>query len=74
MSQTFVISTVVAYLLSMVLYLRFLYSGKEMTGRLATLLMFLGLVTHYLALLMRAKCISVPGSPSATIGRADSAL
>lgn len=55
MSQTFVITTVLAYVLSMTLYLRFLYTGKELTGRLATLLMFLGLVTHYLALLMRAK-------------------
>src|SRR5580698_1528751 len=55
MSQTFVASTVVAYLLSMSLYFRFLKTGKEVTGRLATTLMFLGLVTHYLALLMRAK-------------------
>jgi ABC-type uncharacterized transport system permease subunit len=55
MSQIFVASTVVAYILSMVLYFRYLKTGKEMTGRLATALMFLGLVTHYLALLMRAK-------------------
>ena len=55
MSQTFVIATVLAYLLSMGLYLRFLNTGKDLTGRTATLLMFLGLVTHYLALLMRAK-------------------
>jgi ABC-type uncharacterized transport system permease subunit len=55
MSQTFVASTVVAYLLSMVLYFRFLKTGREATGRLATALMFLGLVTHYLALWLRAK-------------------
>jgi HemX protein len=55
MSQTFVILTVLAYLLSMGLYWRFLYTGKDLTGKLATLLMFMGLVTHYLALLMRAK-------------------
>ena len=55
MTQTFVILTVLAYLLSMGLYIRFLYTGKELTGRLATILMFLGLVAHYLALLMRAK-------------------
>src|ERR1700687_5620531 len=55
MTQTFVILTVLAYVSSMGLYLRFLYSGKELTGRFATLLMFLGLVAHYLALLMRAK-------------------
>jgi len=55
MTQAFVTITVLAYLLSMALYLRFLYGGKELTGRLATLTMFLGIVAHYLALLMRAK-------------------
>jgi len=55
MTQPFVILTVLAYLASMRLYLNFLYSGKALTGRLATTLMFLGLVAHYLALLMRAK-------------------
>lgn len=55
MTQTFVVITVLAYLASMGLYIRFLYTGKEFTGRLATALMFLGLVAHYLALLMRAK-------------------
>jgi ABC-type uncharacterized transport system permease subunit len=55
MTHTFVAITVAAYLLSMVLYFRFLNNGKELTGRLATALMFLGLVSHYLALLMRAK-------------------
>ena len=61
MNQTFVLLTVLAYLLSMALYLRFLYSGKQTTGRFATLLMFLGLTAHYLALLGRARAIhSVP--------------
>jgi len=46
MNHTFVILTVLAYLLSMGLYVQFLYTGKELTGRLATLLMFLGLGTH----------------------------
>ncbi len=55
MTNTFVILTVLAYLASMGLYLRFLNTGKETTGQLATTLMFLGLVVHYLALLMRAK-------------------
>ena len=55
MTETFIITTVLAYLLSLTLYLRFLYTGKDFTGRLATLLMFLGLLTHYLSLLMRAK-------------------
>jgi len=55
MNQTFVVITILAYLTSMGLYLRFLYSGRDLTGRLATMLMFFGLVAHYLALLMRAK-------------------
>jgi len=55
MTQGFVVITVLTYLASMALYFRFLNTGKELTGRLATTLMFLGLVAHYLALLMRAK-------------------
>ena len=55
MNHTFVILTVLAYLLSLSLYVQFLYTGKELTGRLATLLMFLGLGTHYLALLVSAR-------------------
>src|SRR5271157_4463145 len=55
MNHTFVILTVLAYLLSFCLYVQFLYTGKELTGRLATLLMFLGLGTHYLALLISAR-------------------
>ncbi|HXJ14298.1 MAG TPA: hypothetical protein VNH19_18630, partial [Candidatus Limnocylindrales bacterium] len=61
MNHIFVILTVLAYLLSMGLYMGFLSAGKELTGRLATLLMFMGLVFHYLALLGRAKAMhSVP--------------
>jgi ABC-type uncharacterized transport system permease subunit len=55
MDHSFVILTVLAYLLSFGLYIQFLYTGKEMTGRLATLLMFIGLATHYLALLLRSR-------------------
>lgn len=55
MTHTFIAITVLAYLASMGFYLRFLNTGKELTGRLATALMFLGLVAHYLSLLMRAK-------------------
>jgi HemX protein len=55
MTQLFVLSTVLAYLISMGLYMSFLYTGKELTGRLATVLMFLGLTTHYLALSLRAR-------------------
>jgi HemX protein len=57
MSQTFVLLTVAAYLASMTLYLRFLYNGQEKTGRFATLLLFVGLGAHYVALLLRARGI-----------------
>ena len=61
MIHLFVLLTVLAYLLSSGLYLSFLYTGKIVTGRLATLLMFLGLACHYGALLARAKAAhSVP--------------
>jgi ABC-type uncharacterized transport system permease subunit len=55
MSQSFILITVLAYLLSMGLYLHLLYTGQEKTGRLATLLLLLGLGAHYVALLLRAK-------------------
>jgi ABC-type uncharacterized transport system permease subunit len=55
MTQTFILITVLAYITSWALYLRFLYTGKELTGKLATILMALGLVAHYLALYMRAR-------------------
>src|SRR5271165_3640098 len=61
MTHTFVLLTVLAYLVSMGLYIRFLYTGKEVTGRLASSLLFLGLGLHYLALLFRARAMhSVP--------------
>lgn len=55
MHQSFVIITVLAYLLSLGCYLRFLNTGQELTGRIASLLLFLGLAAHYLALLYRAR-------------------
>jgi len=55
MTQMFVLLTVLAYLLSLCLYVSLLYAGKEIAGRLATVLMFLGLACHYLSLLARAK-------------------
>ena len=55
MNHIFVLLTVLAYLLSMALYMSFLSSGKEITGRLATVLMFIGLACHYVALLGRAR-------------------
>jgi len=47
--------TVVFYSLSLALYLRFLYAGRELIGRLASLLLALGLFAHYFALLERAR-------------------
>ncbi len=55
MTHTFVLITVLAYLLSMGLYTRYLYTGQELTGKFATLLMFLGLAAHYVSLLLRAR-------------------
>ena len=49
------ISTVVAYGLSLALYLIFLNTGKVLTGRLGTLLLAVGLVAHYFALLERSR-------------------
>lgn len=53
--NAYIILTVVAYGLSLVLYAGFLGTGKALTGRLATLLLAMGLVTHYFALLERAR-------------------
>ncbi len=55
MNHLFPISTGVAYLLSFILYLRFLSTGNRLTGRLGTLLLGLGLVAHYFALLERSR-------------------
>ena len=55
MDHTFAILTVLAYALSMGMYILFLNTGKETTGRLATSLMFLGLALHYVALLVRSR-------------------
>lgn len=52
------ISTVVAYGLSLALYVVFLNTGKVLTGRLGTLLLAAGLVTHYFALLERSRAVS----------------
>jgi ABC-type transport system involved in cytochrome c biogenesis permease subunit len=55
MPQLFLSLTVVAYALGFASYLRFLYSGREVAGRLGTLFLTLGLVAHYFALLERSK-------------------
>jgi HemX protein len=55
MKSLFLILTIVAYAGSLTLYLRFLNTGKEITGRLGTIFVGLGLVTHYFALLERSR-------------------
>jgi len=55
MNHLFPALTGVAYLLSFILYLRFLSTGNRLTGRLGTLLLGLGLVAHYFALLERSR-------------------
>src|SRR5438105_1775068 len=55
MNHLFPILTALAYLLSFVLYVRFLGTGKKLTGRLGTLVLGLGLVSHYFALLERSR-------------------
>ena len=55
MNHLFPILTALAYLFSFVLYVRFLGTGKKLTGRLGTLVLGLGLVSHYFALLERSR-------------------
>jgi ABC-type uncharacterized transport system permease subunit len=55
MNHLFPILTALAYLLSFALYVRFLGTGNKLTGRLGTLLLALGLVAHYFALLERSR-------------------
>src|SRR3989441_3526346 len=55
MNHLFPILTGLAYLLSFGLYIRFLATGKKLTGRLGTLFLGLGLVAHYFALLERSR-------------------
>ena len=54
-TQVLLISTVAAYTVSFALYVFFLNTGKVLTGRLATVFLAAGLVTHYFALLQRAR-------------------
>jgi len=55
MTNVFLFLTTLAYLLSLGLYVHYLYSGRELTGRLGTLLLALGVVAHYFALLERSR-------------------
>jgi ABC-type uncharacterized transport system permease subunit len=55
MSHLFLTLTVLAYGLSLASYLRFLYTGRELSGRIATFLLVAGLFAHYFALLERSR-------------------
>jgi ABC-type uncharacterized transport system permease subunit len=51
----YLILTVAAYGLSLASYLRFLTTGKETAGRIGTILLAVGLLAHYFALLVRTR-------------------
>ena len=55
MAHLFFILTIAAYGVSFAAYLRFLYAGGSLAGRLGTLFLALGLASHYFALLERAR-------------------
>ena len=55
MERLFFILTIVAYAGSLSGYLSFLNTGKELAGRLGTLFLGLGLISHYFALLERSR-------------------
>ena len=55
MNHLFPVLTALAYLLSFGLYVRFLSTGSKLTGRLGTVLLGLGLIAHYFALLARSR-------------------
>jgi ABC-type transport system involved in cytochrome c biogenesis permease subunit len=55
MNHIALILTVAAYVLSLGFYARYLSAGRELTGRLGTLFLALGLVAHYFALLERSR-------------------
>ena len=55
MPHLFLFLTVLVYTLSLGSYIRFLRSGREISGRLGTVFLGLGLVAHYFALLERSR-------------------
>ena len=55
MKELFLIATIVAYAGSLAFYLGFLNTGKQNVGRLGSILLGLGLVAHYFALLERSR-------------------
>ncbi|MBS1842271.1 MAG: cytochrome c biogenesis protein CcsA [Acidobacteria bacterium] len=55
MERLYLVLTIMAYGLSLGSYLRYLLTGKEFPGRVASLLLALGLIVHYFALLERSR-------------------
>jgi ABC-type uncharacterized transport system permease subunit len=55
MPHFFLFLTIVAYIFSLGSYSRFLRTGREVSGRLGTVFLVLGLVAHYFALLERSR-------------------
>lgn len=55
MDHAALLLTVFAYSLSFGLYVRFLSTGRDLIGRMGTLLLAIGLVAHYFALLERSR-------------------
>ena len=55
MPHFFLFLTIVAYVFSLGSYSRFLRTGREISGRLGTVFLILGLVAHYFALLERSR-------------------
>jgi ABC-type uncharacterized transport system permease subunit len=55
MPHVFLALTLLAYGLSFLSYTRYLYTGNALAGRLGTVLLGLGLVAHYFALLERSR-------------------
>src|SRR6202011_541784 len=55
MSHLYFILTLVAYLLSLGCYLAFLNTGRAVLGTCGSVLLVLGLVVHYFALLERSR-------------------
>jgi ABC-type uncharacterized transport system permease subunit len=55
MPHFFLFLTIVAYIFSLGSYSRFLRTGREISGRVGTVFLALGLVAHYFALLERSR-------------------
>src|SRR5579862_1059632 len=55
MDHLYFILTLVAYAASLGCYIGFLNTGKTLVGRCASVLLLLGLVAHYFALLERSR-------------------